>query len=113
MAPTVWYLLLAVITVATAALSQQYTGYDFGPDAHRLLKRQTSGPWVLKSLADTDGDLPLRQEIRTLEKDSDQWTLYLLGLSKMQYTNQSDPLSWYQITGVPLPFTPFASLGPL
>jgi tyrosinase len=42
----------------------------------------------------------VRQEIRQMENDNEMWTLYLLGLSMMQFTDQSDALSWYQITGV-------------
>jgi tyrosinase len=96
----VWNRILAVLVLATGVLAQQYGGYDFGRNIHRRIKRHTLGPYVVRNLASTDGDLPLRQEIRTLEDNTDQWTLYLLGLSMMQFTNQSDPLSWYQITGV-------------
>lgn len=110
MASNAWILLLAAFAFASAVLGQRYPGYYFGPDVNRRIKRQIFGPFVLKSLARTDGELPLRQEFRTLEQNRDQWTLYLLGLSMMQFTNQSDPLSWYQITGMaliipPLPFT--------
>lgn len=94
-------MLLALLTLTSGVLGQRYPGYNFGPDVYRRAKRQTSGPWVLTSLADSDSDLPLRQEIRDLENDTDQWTLYILGLSMMQYTNQSDPISWYGITGTP------------
>jgi tyrosinase len=86
--------------LVSAVLGQRYPGYNFGPDIYRRVKRRTPGPFVLKSLARDDGELPLRQEIRNLEQNGDQWTLYLLGLSMMQFTNQSDPLSWYQITGI-------------
>lgn len=102
MASTVWRLLLAVFILVSAVLGHRYPGYNFGPDVYRRVKRQTFGPFVLRSLAGSDGELPLRQEIRNLEQNRDQWTLYLLGLSMMQFTNQSDPLSWYQITGMVL-----------
>lgn len=97
---TAWSMLLALLTLVAGVLGGRYPGYNFGADVYRRVKRQTSAPWVLTSLADPDSDLPLRQEIRDLENDTDQWTLYLLGLSMMQFTNQSDPLSWYQITGI-------------
>lgn len=103
MPSTVWTLLLAVLTFVPAVLGQRYPGYNFGPDLARRVKRHTYGPWVVRNLAQDDGDLPLRQEIRILEKDTDQWTLYLLGLSMMQFANQSDPISWYQITGMGSP----------
>ncbi|OIW34914.1 Di-copper centre-containing protein [Coniochaeta ligniaria NRRL 30616] len=113
MASTVWSLFLAAFTLASAVLAQRYPGYNFGPDVHRRVKRQISGPFVVRSLARDDGDLPLRQEIRNLEQNRDQWTLYLLGLSMMQYTNQSDPLSWYQITGIHgVPFQTWGGVKP-
>ena len=101
MAPTLWTQLFAAFTLASTALAQQqYHGYDFGPDAHLRLKRQEmEGPWILRSLTTVDGDLPLRKEIRDLENNEDQWTLYLLGLSMMQFTKQTDNVSWYKITG--------------
>lgn len=46
-----------------------------------------------------DGSLPVRREIREMEKDQDLWTLYLLGLDFMQATQQEDPASWYKIMG--------------
>jgi tyrosinase len=103
MASPVFRLLLAAFTLAFGVVGHRYSGYDFGVDVTRRMKRQTGGPFVLRALARVDGELPLRQEIRTLEQNRDQWTLYLLGLSMMQFTNQSDPVSWYQITGIALP----------
>ncbi|KAK3674598.1 hypothetical protein LTR78_005684 [Recurvomyces mirabilis] len=40
-----------------------------------------------------------RLEIRQLEKNVDQFNIYLLGLVKFQATNQSDELSYYDIAG--------------
>ena len=100
MASMVWSLLLAAFTLASAVLGQRYPGYNFGPGIAPRANRHTFGPYVLRNLANVDGELPLRQEIRKLEQNRDQWTLYLLGLSKMQFTNQSEATSWYQITGM-------------
>ncbi|KAB5551230.1 hypothetical protein GE09DRAFT_1223030 [Coniochaeta sp. 2T2.1] len=116
MASAAWTLLLAAFTFASAVLAQeQYPGYDFGPDVHLRLKRQeTKGPWILRSLASVDGELPLRREIRDLENNRDQWTLYLLGLSMMQFTNQTDNISWYKITGIHgVPFETWADVEPV
>ncbi|CAK7275259.1 hypothetical protein SEPCBS119000_006603 [Sporothrix epigloea] len=44
--------------------------------------------------------MPPRQEIRRMENDTDLWTLYILGLNMMQYTDQSNLLSYYQIAGI-------------
>lgn len=41
-----------------------------------------------------------RLEIRTLERNSDQWNMFLLGLSAMQNTTQSNNESHYAISGM-------------
>lgn len=49
------------------------------------------------------GPVPLRQEIRNLEKNfPDQWTLYVLSLKVFQEADEKDLLSYYQIAGEPL-----------
>ena len=46
------------------------------------------------------GPVPIRREIRSLEKDfPDQWALYVLGLKVFQEADESDLLSYYQISG--------------
>ena len=40
-----------------------------------------------------------RLEIRELEKNADQWNLYLLGLRRLQSIDQGDKLSYYQVAG--------------
>jgi tyrosinase len=77
----------------------EFRPYDYGFDiAKHISKRQTSRPPVVTGQT-TEGVL-LRQEIRELEQDPDVWTLYILGLSLMQYTEQSTPTSWYGLTGL-------------
>ncbi|CAK7220176.1 hypothetical protein SBRCBS47491_004101 [Sporothrix bragantina] len=57
--------------------------------------------------------MPPRQEIRQMEKDTDLWTLYILGLNMMQYTDQSELLSYYQIAGIHgVPWTDWNSVAP-
>ncbi|KAF2259452.1 Di-copper centre-containing protein, partial [Lojkania enalia] len=41
-----------------------------------------------------------RLEIRELEKNKDQWNIYLLGMRKFQSMDQKNKLSWYQIAGI-------------
>lgn len=41
-----------------------------------------------------------RLEIRQLEKDEDQWNVYLLGLRRFQSIAQNDKLSYYQVAGM-------------
>jgi hypothetical protein len=61
-----------------------------------------------------NGSVPLRREIRDLQKDTTMWTLYILALDMLQYTNQSDLLSWYQIGGIHgEPFVPWDNVQPL
>lgn len=99
-------LLLAVCALVTTLAGHQYAGYDFGLGMSRLTRRrsQTHNTLVFNQLAsvteDDDDNKALRMEIRDLEKNEDQWTLYILGLSMMQYTNQTDEISWYQVTGL-------------
>lgn len=47
------------------------------------------------------GHVPVRREIRDLKNAfPDQWSLYLLGLRAFHDTDQTDPLSAYQICGL-------------
>ncbi|KAL1906323.1 hypothetical protein Sste5344_007922 [Sporothrix stenoceras] len=79
--------------------------YDYGFDVSGHLSRRafgstygTNNPFVVGGLkGDRNGTMPARQEIRQMEKDTDMWTLYMLGLNLMQYTDQSHLLSYYQI----------------
>lgn len=82
------------------------TAYDYGFDVNEHLARRSfiddSGdfPFVVGGLAyGHNGTMPARQEVRQMEKDTDLWTLYMLGLNMMQYTDQSHLLSYYQIAG--------------
>lgn len=91
-----------VLIPALLFLVQHAAGqaYDYGFDLSKLASRQaTSSPFVVKGLPPVKGNIPLRQEIRQLQKSPEKWTLYILGLSMMQYMDQSDQLSWYQIAG--------------
>ncbi len=102
----------AALSLAGAAASQPY---DYGFDVSSVVRRQTQAPFVVTGLGRVNGSLPARVEIRALQQDEDKWTLYLLGLSMMQYTDQSQPLSWYQIAGTyawPLPMLPFFASAP-
>ncbi|TVY40862.1 Tyrosinase [Lachnellula occidentalis] len=61
----------------------------------------------------SNGTLAVRQEIRELQKDSTLWTLYVLALDFMQYTNQTNMLSWYQISGIHgEPYAPWDNVQP-
>ena len=47
-----------------------------------------------------DGPVQTRLEIRQLRQIPEQWTLYILALTRMQDAPQSDPLSYYQLAGM-------------
>jgi tyrosinase len=78
---------------------QPFGSYEYGIDRSKIVKRQSS-PYVVTGIQHPNGSTPLRLEVRQLEQNPTLWTLYLLGLDMMQYTNQTEMLSWYQITGM-------------
>jgi len=41
-----------------------------------------------------------RLEIRKLQRNADQWNIFLLGMKRFQETDQSDMKSYYQIAGI-------------
>ncbi|KAI1433007.1 Di-copper centre-containing protein [Xylaria sp. CBS 124048] len=76
-------------------------GYDYGLNAsHHIHKRDIALSSIVGSLPLVDGRPPQRREIRDLQKDDDQWNLFILAISWMQYTTQDSPFSWYQIAGI-------------
>ena len=94
-------MLFVLLLCVFRGIAGQYYAYNYGFDVEKHIKRQAQPQQlVLRGISVSDsGELPIRQEIRDLQKNDNQWTLYLLGLSMMQFTNQSDPTSWYGITG--------------
>ncbi|KAK3337241.1 hypothetical protein B0T19DRAFT_481606 [Cercophora scortea] len=107
-------LLLVIISSAHLALGQ-YGSYNYGFDVTRRLRRQVAQqqqqPLVV--VRGGGGGVQLRQEIRQLEQNQDQWTLYILGLSLMQFTDQTSPTSWYGITGIHgIPHKTWGGVGP-
>ncbi|KAI0817947.1 hypothetical protein GGR55DRAFT_685409 [Xylaria sp. FL0064] len=66
----------------------------------RVNRRDFGQSSIVGSLPLIDGQPQPRLEIRDLEKNHDQWNLYLLALSWMQYTSQDSPFSWYQIAAI-------------
>ena len=75
-------------------------GYDYGQHMNlHISKRDFAQSSIVASLPLVDDKPQPRLEIRDLQKNHDQWNLYLLALSWMQYTAQDSPFSWYQIAG--------------
>jgi tyrosinase len=50
-------------------------------------------------LPNTCQDMQHRLEIRDLERNVDQWNVFLLGMKRMKELNYTDPLSYYQLAG--------------
>ncbi|KAF3762479.1 Di-copper centre-containing protein [Cryphonectria parasitica EP155] len=79
------------------------TSYDYGFDVTKALKakRQRSNTIVTTGMPlSADGSVPVRSEIRDLQQDANKWSLYILALDMMQYTDQMDPSSWFAITSI-------------
>lgn len=100
--------LLHLLLVLPLRAAAEAGPYNFGarPPALALLaKRQQSGAGansnlVLGPLPLVNGSPGVRLEIRDLQaQDPDCWELLILALSLMQWNNQTDPLSWYQVAG--------------
>ncbi|KAK1776843.1 tyrosinase [Copromyces sp. CBS 386.78] len=94
--------LLFLALLAAHSVLAQYGAYDYGFDAAKLIKRQLASQEPVPVVRGAEGGetIRLRQEVRQLEQDKELWTLYILGLSLMQFTDQSSPVSWYGITGI-------------
>jgi tyrosinase len=98
------FLVVLFLLISTAVSEEiQHANYKYSMDRNPLSKRQSSSfnPIVTGAQGGIGphGSAPLRREVRDLETDSTTWTLYILGLDMMQYTDQNDIYSWYQIAG--------------
>jgi hypothetical protein len=102
--PLILYTLVLVCWGLIPACISDVTGrglYDYGFDAIRQYeKRQIHQPPVVSGCPRINGSLGYRREIREIEVDSDLWNLFMLGLNWMQYMDQQDSYSWYQIAGM-------------
>ena len=97
--PLLFFAFLATACLASFPVRRQY---NYGFDVHDpFQKRKHVKHPIVTGLPRLNGSLPLRREIRDLEKDDDIWNLFILALSWMQYTDQSKWSSWYQIAGTP------------
>lgn len=67
---------------------------------HPLNRRQNTNSSGFTIVTGIQGTSPQpRLEIRQLEKNADQWNLYLLGMRRFMSTNETEKLSYYQIAG--------------
>ncbi|KAK4251830.1 hypothetical protein C7999DRAFT_27509 [Corynascus novoguineensis] len=86
--------------LVNALVLAQYSGYDYGFNIEKRIKRQLGRRSAMVVQDRTGDEVHVRQEIRQLEQDHDLWTLYMLGLSMLQYTDQASPVSHYGLAGI-------------
>ena len=68
------------------------------PHGGRPMNRRQDGDYfVIRGVTGT-GVQP-RLEIRNLEKQTEQWNLFILAMDRFQNMNQNDKLSFYKIAG--------------
>lgn len=118
MPPATTLLLLSIIGAACLVPSViAASAYDYGFDTGPLIRRQVSengnnprNRIVAKGArrSNDSKSVPLRREIREFQEDGDQWTLFILGLSLMQFDDQDEAISFYQIAGTFIFFFSFA-----
>ncbi|KAI1844352.1 hypothetical protein JX266_009446 [Neoarthrinium moseri] len=98
-----------VLLQSGSAVSLGGRGYDYGRNLEPALLRREDDQNSLVQPIPYNDTIPLRLEIRDLKNHNETWTLYILAMSWMQWMNQSDPLSWYSVTGIH--GAPFADYG--
>lgn len=64
-----------------------------------LERRQNDGPYTAITGIKSNRTHP-RLEIRELQKNADQWNLYILGLDSFMKSDESQQMSYYQIAGM-------------
>lgn len=89
--------LLAITTSASPLLEHKIEDLTYAA-ANRLKSRQDSGQYIAVTGV-TGFGAPPRLEIRELQKNADQWNLYLLGLDRFMKVDQKDQLSYYSVCG--------------
>ncbi|KAL1844252.1 hypothetical protein VTJ49DRAFT_2309 [Mycothermus thermophilus] len=99
--PRLSFVYLSLLYLANVLALAQYGGYNYGFDVHKRVKRQLSrGAAIVVQGARVGSEIAVRQEIRQLEQDPELWTLYILALSMLQFTDQSEPTSYYGLAGI-------------
>ncbi|KAH7379109.1 hypothetical protein DE146DRAFT_761311 [Phaeosphaeria sp. MPI-PUGE-AT-0046c] len=68
--------------------------------SHGTHQRRQNGEGVVSGIEwrDNQSSVPVRREVRDLRDNyPEQWNLYLLALTDLQWADQSDPLSYYSL----------------
>lgn len=108
LSPLVFLRLLAFLSflrfAATVAvpplLNHQIEELPQRDDSEPLLERRQTNSSGFTVVTGIKGTSPQpRLEIRELQKNADQWNIYLLGMNRFMRTNESEKLSYYKIAG--------------
>lgn len=91
----VWFLHYPLQASCSPLLLHQIE--ELAPAAASAIRKRQSGSVPVTGI--TQFGVQPRLEIRELEKNADQWNIYLLGLARWQATDQRDKLSYYQVAG--------------
>lgn len=89
------------------ALAISCLSFFVASQANPLVKRDSYQITGVTSGRGSNGSVPFRLEIRELEKNADQWNLYLIGVRRLMDMDQSEKLSWYQLMGMSRALYPF------
>ncbi len=94
-------LLVPFLCITQTLVLAQYSAYNYGFDVKTKVRRQLTrrSELAVRGKTGSGGDVVVRQEIRQMEQDADLWTLYILALSMLQFTDQSSPTSYYGLAG--------------
>ena len=89
---------------APTSNSIRHGHYNYGDIKLRVREKRQSDdtPYIVTGVQTnlpTNGSMPIRLEVRQLQQNTAQWNLFLLALDKLQYTDQSELLSWYEVAG--------------
>lgn len=94
------------ISTTSSDDTERLPAYDYGVATGELVKRQAAmqySPSATVTGTHTgtgpNGSAPLRPNILDMEQNTEMWTLFILALDMMQYTDQSQLFSWYQVAG--------------
>ncbi|KAH7068549.1 hypothetical protein FB567DRAFT_615332 [Paraphoma chrysanthemicola] len=90
-----WSFLLRLLTASSIVFTPA--------DCRRTLFERQSDVSVVSGISwrDAQGNVPVRREVRDLKDNhSDQWNLYLLALDRIQWQDQTGPLSYYGLASI-------------
>ena len=95
------FLQLVLAVAVPPLLSHQIEELTRHDESDRLLNpRQAANSSGFTVVTGIQGTSPQpRLEIRQLQKNADQWNIFLLGMNRFMHTNESEKLSYYRIAG--------------